>query len=151
MQANLTILDDVVRSVVGGATHLEVVMSDDGVAAGSPRYSAEIPLQGAWSGRLRLEVSPALAHELAGAMLHRRSGEVDKATAMDAIGELANMIAGNLRPLIDGARSLGTPLVEHRVQSTLHGLPVLGRAFGSPAGHMEVELFADRPTDPRLN
>lgn len=141
MQANLAILDDVVRSVVEGASSIELGMADDGPPSGSERYCAEVALLGSWSGSLRVEIEPSLARELVSAMLPGEEA-VDELCTMDAVGELANMIAGNLRPMIRGARSLGIPVVERRRSRKPLGAPVLGRSFDGSTGHMEVELFA---------
>jgi CheY-specific phosphatase CheX len=144
MEATLTVLDDMVRSVVDGATALNLGMSDDGVASRLERYRAEIPLMGSWRGCLRVEIAPALAREMAGAMLHCPPNALDEGTTMDAVGEIANMIAGNLRPLIKGAHSLGVPTVTRQGGSSGDERPVLGRAFGARSGQMEVELFSER-------
>lgn len=144
MEATMKTMDEVVSSVVEGAAGIRLIISDDGPATGTERYSAEVPLMGAWHGTLRLEVSPALAEAMMGEMLRRPGLPVDERVVMDAMGELANMIAGNLRPMITGARCMGVPVVERRATRSIRGIPVLGRAFAHRLERMEVELFAEQ-------
>jgi len=109
-------VDEVVRSV------LDVTLKLD---ANELRRSAELDpqplmvkaqvnLNGAWKGQVMMYVSPDLAREIAAVMMRQAPEDMGRDEAFDAVGELANMIAGNLRPLIPGSRSLSLPKVSEQ-------------------------------------
>lgn len=144
MEATTKTLDEVVNSVLNGAAGAHLGICDDGPAPGADRYCAEVTMMGAWCGTLRVQVTPELALDLVAKMLRQPAATLMDLTVMDAIGELTNMIAGNLRPLVTGARCLGIPVVERRACGSIRGVPVLGRAFRRNAERLQVELFAER-------
>jgi hypothetical protein len=139
MKIETVSLDEVVRSVVSGVAGLDLGLNDDGPAQGEERYIAELPLHGTVSGFLRIQVSLRLAQVLAGLMLHRKWD--DETVTRDAMGELANIIAGNLRPLLGVCRGMGIPTVERRRSRRPGPAPVAVRAFACGLGHLEVEIF----------
>ena len=52
-----------------------------------------------------------LSREVATAMLQTAEGDLTMGTVFDAVGEVANMTAGNVKNLIDGLCRLTTPTV----------------------------------------
>jgi chemotaxis protein CheX len=66
----------------------------DALAVGAVRIS------GAWDGWVTLEVPVATASRVAAAMLGLAGGEPDAADVSDAVGELANIIGGNVKSLL---------------------------------------------------
>src|SRR5262245_63749345 len=74
-----------------------------------------VGLTGAWKGTGAVSCSGALARRLCGKLLMTEFAEVD-AEVLDAMGELANMIIGNVKEDIAhelGAFALSTPTVIH--------------------------------------
>jgi len=142
MQANTSNMSEIVVSVFGDATGVELGGSAcQGVPSGDS-YSAEICLSGDWQGVLQVQISQNLAREVAGTMLHRQHQWLDETSVMDAVGELANMIAGNLRPLVDGARRLSVPVVRYHRQEAEGGVePLLGCAYSRGGKSVDVRLI----------
>ncbi len=67
-----------------------------------------VQISGAWTGALLLCAAPAFADLAARTMLDGAASEADQ---RDALGELANMIAGNLKPLLAAPSFLSLPVV----------------------------------------
>jgi CheY-specific phosphatase CheX len=143
MRANAKDINEIVVSVFEGAAGVEL----GGFGCGSPiqgdSYSAEVRLSGNWQGTLQVHVSQSLAREVAGTMLHRQHQWLDEASVMDAMGEIANMIAGNLRPLVDGAKKVGIPVVRyHRIEEATGDEALLGCAFSRAGRSLDVKLVS---------
>lgn len=70
---------------------------------------ASVGVQGAWVGQIVLEVTGETAERVARAMLvteHVSDGDVT-----DAVGELVNMVGGNVKSLMPSPSTLGLPIV----------------------------------------
>jgi chemotaxis protein CheX len=72
-------------------------------------YVASVTVTGAWNGHVILELTEESAVRAARAMV--ASTEVAPGEVADAVGELANMIGGNLKGLVQAPSRLGLPLV----------------------------------------
>lgn len=70
---------------------------------------AEVVIGGAWDGRIRIETSQALAREATAALFGLPEDEIDDELIADAIGELANIIGGNIKALLPSPSHLGLP------------------------------------------
>ena len=80
-----------------------------------------VQISGAWQGAVTIRCSMGLARATAAAMyeidLERTSGEEIR----DALGELANMVGGNVKALLTGPTELSLPIV---VQGDANALSV---------------------------
>jgi len=80
---------------------------------------AEIVLAGEWSGIIRLTCDQETAHRMAGSMLsltadeHLAQEEVD-----DAIGEVVNVVGGNVKGALGGVTALSLPRILHGTPSS---------------------------------
>ncbi|MCF6378406.1 chemotaxis protein CheX [Nocardioides KLBMP 9356] len=70
---------------------------------------ASVSVRGAWNGWITLEVSRAAAHDLTRRMLH--DDDVDDDDVRDAVGELVNVLGGNVKSLLVDGCVLGLPEV----------------------------------------
>ncbi|MEM1096685.1 MAG: chemotaxis protein CheX [Bacteroidota bacterium] len=81
--------------------------------------SSAVTIAGDWNGVVVFQCPPALARTLAGAMFGLPEADVQHADVEDALGELTNMMAGNIKSLLPGTNHLGLPVVAlggpHRV------------------------------------
>ncbi|MFI2753234.1 chemotaxis protein CheX [Cellulomonas sp. P22] len=76
---------------------------------------AWVDLHGAWSGQVAVETSTSTAHELTRALLGMADDEpVGEADLVDAFGEVANVVGGNVKSLLPVAGTLGLPRVAVR-------------------------------------
>jgi chemotaxis protein CheX len=70
-----------------------------------------VRISGAWEGEVRLGCPAELARQASGAMLGLPPEVVAAADVADALGELTNILGGNLKALLPGANALGLPSV----------------------------------------
>ncbi len=115
MQTNpLTIANELTRIV---RDVFETMMGLEVAAGGAPwfpdshRLTAAVQLSGLWSGAVLVECDRRLACRLAAAFLSMpEPAEVDD-MVRDVVGELANMIGGNLKCALSDGIQLSTPVV----------------------------------------
>ena len=109
-----------------------------------PRYevSGIIGLSGHVTGCVVLNLSEELAKQLASALMGEEVTELDE-DCIDAIGEIANMIAGGAKKDFPGGNnSISTPSIiigRHHV-SYPRGLPVISIPCDTSAGRLAVEV-----------
>lgn len=73
--------------------------------------SALIHIHGTWEGTVILHCSRALAGHIAGAMFAIEPEELSEDEVGDAVGEIANMLGGSIKSMVDGPASLSLPTV----------------------------------------
>ena len=106
------------------------------------RVRASIAVPGGWSGHVTLDVSRSGAGDLARRML--MADEVSEDDVVDAIGELVNVLGGNVKGLLLEESALGLPEV-----ST--DLPVQPGTPGAGTEVCHAELvWAGHPVDVRV-
>ena len=76
---------------------------------GDDAVHATVEVSGAWRGRVDLVLDPAGADLATRTML--RVPAVAASDVVDAVGELANMVGGNVKSLVPAPSSLGLPTV----------------------------------------
>lgn len=103
----LAILHEVWDSFVGADEPLLPV--PDRTGADWIGYAATITISGAWSGIVSLE----FAADTAAAVSSRMLGldQVTEEDVADAVGELVNMVGGNVKGLVPGPSVLSLPIV----------------------------------------
>jgi chemotaxis protein CheX len=84
-------------------------------------WTGKVEISGAWNGVVVLHGSGQLAHSAASAIFTNGHSEVSVQDRMDAMYELTNVIAGNIKSLLPGPCQLSLPQV---MQTTLEGLRV---------------------------
>lgn len=105
--------------------------------------TASIDFDGAWKGLLELRCSREQAHCFAERFLQMSLTECD-AEVHDTVGELANIIAGNLKQVLPQRVSLGTPRVAFGPAAEVRmpiGKLVGSHCFASDAGLFSVTLL----------
>jgi chemotaxis protein CheX len=92
-------------------------------------WSAAVSVSGGWDATVTVELSAAVASTLTTTMLGLPEAEApDDADVADAVGELVNMVGGNIKSLMPGPSVLSLPAV------------AAGRA-AHPSGAIEVARF----------
>ena len=75
---------------------------------------ASVGIHGDWTGTVTLEMTPGTAETATRTMLHIGDAEtVEDGDVSDALGELVNMIGGNIKSLLPSGSTLGLPMVVH--------------------------------------
>jgi len=104
-------LIEIVRSVFGTMMSLEVVESGVPWFPSGDRLTATVYLTGEWNGAVLLECDRAAACRFAGRFLAMDPPETVDDVVRDVIGELANMIGGNLKSVLSAGIRLSMPSV----------------------------------------
>jgi chemotaxis protein CheX len=105
----LTIADQVWTSYLDldGASPLLAFPAD----TPANEVSASVSVTGAWQGHVVLTCSDLAARHIGAALLSIELGEVTDADIADALGELANIIGGNVKSLLPEPCALSLPHV----------------------------------------
>lgn len=101
------VIDEVWSSIVG--TALEPL--DSGEALRGPTMAATVPYYGDWQGAVVVRVDAPLARIVGSRMFMTPEAELTDADVEDAVGEVCNMIGGNLREHLSRDCELGTPTI----------------------------------------
>ena len=106
-----TIVGDVWSSFIGAAP--EPFVPEEG-GVGRDSVSGTISITGAWQGHVVVNLTATAATAVAAAFLGMDDpAEVAEADVSDAIGELVNMVGGNVKSLAPSPSALSLPLVIH--------------------------------------
>jgi chemotaxis protein CheX len=80
-------------------------------AAPSRDVSASVSLTGAWRGHIVVSCSSTASRNAAAALLGSDADDITADDIMDALGELANIIGGNVKSLLPDPSALSLPVV----------------------------------------
>ena len=111
------------------------------------RLAATVHVTGGWSAVIVFEVGPAMACRLAGRFLSMDTPEAIDNDVRDVLGELANMIGGNLKSAVAPDATLSIPDVVDGADFTLRicgGGEVSRQAFMCDDGEFWVSLIQSR-------
>jgi chemotaxis protein CheX len=92
--------------------HLPIEPGDPAAAVDEPQMMAAcVQITGAWQGAVSLACGEAFATSAASIMFELDEAAVGVADRQDALGELANMIGGNMKALLPEPCALSLPSV----------------------------------------
>lgn len=80
---------------------------------------ASVCLSGAWEGVLMVECEPGTAALLSATLLGLEPAQISDLDVADTLGELANVIGGNLKNLLPGPTLMSLPVVARSMSPTL--------------------------------
>ena len=120
-EAVTTILSDVLSTMTGSSALGPVPLPVDTAAP----LTAAVYFVGAWKGAVFLQCPPALCFLLTARMLGVPQPESVGEDVRDTMGELCNMVAGNLKSVMLNRAELSLPSI---VQGTDYSLSVCGQA-----------------------
>jgi chemotaxis protein CheX len=101
----------IVESVFGTMMQLEVVPGRTPWSPSGQRLISAVELAGEWNGAVMLECDRPLACRFAGRFLAMEPPAAPDEVVHDVLGELANMVGGNLKCLFTGKVRLSMPSV----------------------------------------
>jgi len=82
----------------------------------SPAIGSTVEITGPWTGRITVDLDRTGADQLARAMFDLPAGELPADDLADAVGELGNIIAGNIKSSLPEPSSLSLPQVRYQPQ-----------------------------------
>jgi len=82
-----------------------------GSYAASPTQTASVQVTGKWNGAIVLSLPPTLVDTLTETLFSLESGKASIEDKKDAVGELINMIGGNIKALLPAPCVLSVPLL----------------------------------------
>ena len=80
---------------------------------------ANVCLSGVWQGVLMVECDPAVAMKLSCALLGMEPGEATDVDIADTLGEIANVIGGNLKNVLPSPTVMSLPVVARSMSPSL--------------------------------
>lgn len=113
------------------------------VSATGPQLTAAIFFAGSWKGAVLVDCSTLLARQWTAKLVSAELPDHVTDDVRDAMGELVNMIGGNLKSVLPHGVGLSMPTV---VEGTNYMVKLCGgnltnrRSFETPLGHFSVTL-----------
>lgn len=84
-------------------------------------YQAAIRINGDWKAELRVIASRPLAESIAQSMFATEVSDLSEDEIFDALGEIANVIGGNVKGIVDQECNLSLPCVGKLQEAAPHG------------------------------
>ncbi len=122
------------------------VSADPGTLGGAPIVTAKVDVLGAWAGSVRLGCSRALARWTAGRMFDQPAESLSEDELRDAVGEMANILGGNVKTLIQGRCRLSLPCVSEGTDDgelSARKAGMVSLWFQCEGGPFVVQLFTE--------
>jgi hypothetical protein len=138
----LTIAQDLFSTMIDGEPgHLYPWMGAD-PSLEEPRY-AWVDVSGPVITRVMLMASRSTGEQLTRALLAMGDDEaVSDADFADAVGEIANVVGGNIKSLVTNPGTLSMPVVSHEEPDMSDGMCLLETYFGWKGAPLGVALWA---------
>jgi chemotaxis protein CheX len=114
-----------------------------GTAASKCDLAACVQITGAWKGAVRIDCSELLAKRTAAVFLGLPAGEVSREEMLDALGEVTNMMAGSIKPLLPRPCQISLPSVVDGADYELNirkGQLLLASEFESDGDKLKISL-----------
>jgi chemotaxis protein CheX len=127
--------------------------SEDNAASGPESgdvLTAIISIVGDHPAALTINCTAEFGNVLAAAMFGMTPDELTAAEVQDAVGELANMIGGSVKAMLDGSWQLGLPMVSSDAGEgiAMPGAAPWCEAFVDALGHpISLQFYVSDPSD----
>ena len=112
-EINAQLLETIVKSIFTTMLDLPIDQSEVPWRLGGDRLTSTVYLEGDWNGAVSLECTSKQACHFAGQFLSTDPPETVDDDVRDVLGELANMIGGNVKSAIATGVRLSMPSVVH--------------------------------------
>jgi len=113
MQPSETDLREVVESVWSSMLGLQLVPADHAYDRDpdARNLTGTVQITGEWTGAVMVDLPEKLARDAAAAMFGMEPDDLGEEEVLDALGEVANMIGGNVKGLLDAECKLSLPTI----------------------------------------
>lgn len=138
-------LDQIARTIWGTLFEIPLEAGQAASLDPHPTVTSVVHIDGAWQGAVVLRCPMALAATLTAAMF-QADVEPEADDIRDALGELANMVAGNVKALLPEPCGISLPAVAFGLDYQLQvvGTSPVARAEFSSQGHPLVVTLLER-------
>jgi len=142
---------EIVESIFATMMEIDVFVSNSPLCLTGDRMTATVYLEGEWNGAVSLECNQAQACQFAGRFLSTDPPEAVDDDVRDALGELVNMIGGNIKSIMAKDIRLSMPSV---IDGHDYGLRICGshtrdvNSFQFFGGTFSVTVLDERRTPP---
>ena len=146
-EVSVDMVAEIVKSVFLTMMELEVVTSETPSAPTGDRLTSFVQLNGEWNGAVMFECTRSQACQFAGRILGMEPPEAVDDDVRDMLGELANMIGGNMKcTMATGVRlSMPTVMEGNDYEMRVCGSEVLERlGFQCDQGNFWVTVLVTR-------
>ena len=112
--------------------------------SGEPFLTSCIHISGQWEGAVTLDAPGDFARQAARIMFGRESSELTTPDIQDVLGELTNMISGNIKSILPGSDHLSLPTIVEGVDFELRipGSQIVSQVGFECQGHsLVVSLY----------
>ena len=136
---------EIAREVWGSFLSMDLEpVPDSGEPLARQTLTGVIHVSGGWQGTVFLETTADHAQAGAEAMFAAEPGSLSPEEVGDALGELTNMVGGNIKGLLPAPNKLSLPSVAGGESYTLRvpgALPVASVLLLGPAGPVRISLW----------
>lgn len=111
---------------------------------GAGHVLGSVDLSGVWNGRIEVRLAKGLAYHATAAMLMQPVNSVVTADALDAVKEIANMVAGGIKSSLPRPCAMAVPesgVAAERFCGTVRSEHSLVVAFRHAAGDLMVRVL----------
>ncbi len=107
--------------------------------------TASIAIGGSWTATIVVEMRSELALASAAGLFMMEPDEIDDSLLSDAVGEIVNMVGGNVKGLVDDPSStLSLPVVARTSQSIVGGVVTVEAGFEVDGSAMTWRIHESR-------
>jgi chemotaxis protein CheX len=142
-KVNAEMVAQTVEAVFLAMMNLEVSPSETPWAPSQGQLTSAVHLSGVWNGALLFECDRQQACQFAGRFLSMDPPEAVTDDVRDVLGELANMIGGNMKSAVATGLSLSMPSV---TDGSDYGLQVCGSQVQDRLAFDCADVVSSRPS-----
>ena len=143
-EANIQEITESVWSTMLGMP-LQIRWENTAPAAPPEYVTSWVNISGSWSGTITIGCSTAAARRAAAAMFGVTPEEASEEEVKDAMGEVANIIGGNLKGMLQGHSTLSLPMVADGSDDSMHvpgSVTIQASRFESGGEPLVVTVFS---------
>jgi chemotaxis protein CheX len=111
MQSLTQDVEAITAMVLETTAGVTLVPATGGIPRDRPALSACVHVDGAWNGAALVECELPLARLLTAALFGRPVDDIEPEEVRDALGEITNIVGGNLKALLPAPSRLSLPTV----------------------------------------
>ena len=145
MNAGLTrAVSDIARDVLEAFASAPLHDDTDASASDEAKLSCSVMIYGCWNGVVTVRATAGLVERVAMHMFAAaQDDEPLEQRAREALRELANIVAGNIKPLLGAGNSLGLPVDASDRVSQVAAAAMTAASVSLSFGELEVYLVED--------